>query len=320
VKVLIGYDGSKSADAALADLQTAGLPAKIQAKVVTVTTPWTAVPPEGLAGSRLERESAAIAKTSRKQAQAMAEQAAARLRKSFPGWKVTSEAVLDHPAEGLIRSAETWKADLVVLGTHGRSAFGRLLLGSVAQKVLNHAPCDVRIVRAGDRGVRTPRVLVAVDGSPGSDHAVAAAAAREWPKGTRIQVIAALDGIGLTDALRGIKNAALGAHKDMRLIWVERKSAAAVRRLAMPGLLVTTSVKVGDPRIVILREAKTWEADCIFLGSRGLAGIERFLLGSVTASVSVHAPCTVEVIRKNRGQRKARAGVHSKSIAVERIL
>jgi nucleotide-binding universal stress UspA family protein len=158
-------------------------------------------------------------------------------------------------------------------------------------------------------------VIVAVDGSPGSDHAVAAAAAREWPKGTRIQVVAALEGIGLTDALRGIKEAALGSRKDMRLTWVEKKSEAAARRLAAPGLLVTTAVKVGDPRIVVLREAREWEADCIFLGSRGLAGVERFLLGSVSASVAAHAPCTVEVIRKSRGNRKARTSGKARGAA-----
>lgn len=305
MKVLIGYDGSKHADAALADLRTAGLSAKVEAKVVTVTTPWMAPPVVGLAGSRLEREAEAIAREARLQGLALAEKAAARLRADFPDWKVGAEALLDHPAEGLLRRAESWKADLLVLGCHGRTALGRLLMGSVTRQVLNHAPCDVRITRRREPAGRAPKVLVAVDGSAASDHAVAAAASRHWPKGTRIQVIAALEDIGLTDALRGIRNAAFGKAKGRHMTWVEGKSASAARRLAESGIVVTTAVKVGDPRIVILREARSWGADCIFVGSRGLGGVERFLLGSVSSSVSTHASCTVEVIRKQGGRRRA---------------
>jgi nucleotide-binding universal stress UspA family protein len=307
VKILIGYDGSRHADAALADLRAAGLPAKAEAKVVTVTTPWKGRPPQGLGGSRLEREAEAIAVEARRQGEALAEKAAERLRQAFPDWRVTSEALLDHPAEGLVRRAESWKADLVVMGCRGRTALGRLLLGSVTTQVLNHAPCDVRVSRPRRRPGSAPKVLVAVDGSVGSDQAVAAAAARHWPRGTRIRVIAALEGIGLTDTLRGMRESLLGGSKHGPRAWVDRKCASAARRLATPGVAVGTAVRIGDPRLVILREARDWDADCLFVGSRGLAGIERFLLGSVSGAVSAHAPCTVEVIRKRIARRKAGA-------------
>ena len=299
MKILIGYDGSKDADAALEDLENAGLPAKARALILTVTSPWVPVGGPGGIVTRRDRAARRIAEDSLAQAQAMAEKAAAGLRARFPLWTIGGEALIDAPAAGLIAKAEAWKPDLIVLGCHGRTAIGRLLMGSVSSQVLHHAAADVRITRRRPGRKAPPKVIVAVDGSAGSDHAVAAAAARNWPAGTRLKVVAALEGGALAAALKGIKEAATGS-ADRLTAWIEGKSAAAERRLAGPGLKVSTVVKTGDPRLVLLREARDWGADCIFLGSRGLTGIERFVLGSVSASVAVHAPCTVEVVRKRR--------------------
>jgi nucleotide-binding universal stress UspA family protein len=57
-------------------------------------------------------------------------------------------------------------------------------------------------------------------------------------------------------------------------------------------------VRRGDPRSVILEEAKEWDADLIVVGSHGYTGIKRLLLGSVAQSVVSHAPCSVEVVRQ----------------------
>ena len=54
----------------------------------------------------------------------------------------------------------------------------------------------------------------------------------------------------------------------------------------------------GDPRRVLVEEAERSQADCVFVGSRGLSGsVERFMLGSVSAALVKNAPCTVEVVR-----------------------
>jgi len=55
--------------------------------------------------------------------------------------------------------------------------------------------------------------------------------------------------------------------------------------------------KVADPKRLIVEEAASWNADCIFLGARGHSRLERFLLGSVAAAVAARATCTVEVVR-----------------------
>ena len=69
-----------------------------------------------------------------------------KIRERFPGWKVLSRSVSGHPAEEIQGKSESWKPDLIVMGSHGRSALGSLLLGSVSQNVLHHAHASVRIV------------------------------------------------------------------------------------------------------------------------------------------------------------------------------
>jgi nucleotide-binding universal stress UspA family protein len=57
------------------------------------------------------------------------------------------EVAVGHPAEQIVRHAEDWKADLVVVGHRGRTFFERWLIGSVAKHVINHAPCAVLVAR-----------------------------------------------------------------------------------------------------------------------------------------------------------------------------
>lgn len=307
MKILIGYDGSADSDRALKDLAWAGLPDKAKVLIFTAAEPWQPEVPGLQFNSRLSREAARISEEALMNAETLAEGAASRLAESHPGWMVETEAVIGSPALCLIDRAEEWKPDLIILGCHGRTAIGRLLMGSVSLKVLHHSHTDVRIVRSRRSGGSrsAPRVLVAVDGSVCSDRAVAVAASRNWPAGTRIRVISALEGTRLDAALKGIKAAADRLrHGKSHKSWVEQKSDEAVRLLSSTGVRVVSVVKVGDPRIAILREALEWDADCIFLGSRGLAGIDRFMLGSVSNSVTSHAPCTVEIVRKQSTARR----------------
>lgn len=67
--------------------------------------------------------------------------------------------------------------------------------------------------------------------------------------------------------------------------------------LRSAGVNVTTAIKQGDPRSIIIDDAKAWGADLIVLGSRGRKGLERFLLGSVSEAVLRHAHCSVEIVR-----------------------
>ncbi len=84
--------------------------------------------------------------------------------------------------------------------------------------------------------------------------------------------------------------------------------ARAAKSLRGRGLTVEIVLRNGDPRSVIVDEAKDWGADLIIVGSRGYSGIKRMLLGSVAQSVVNNAPCSVEVVRKKAARKAERVG------------
>ena len=94
------------------------------------------------------------------------EESARPLREA--GWVVSTNALVSNPRHGLPKIAGEWKADLIMMGSHGRGAFSRLLMGSTAQAVMRHATCSVEIVRPRQKNrlERTGmRVMIPTDGS-----------------------------------------------------------------------------------------------------------------------------------------------------------
>ena len=177
-RVLVGFDGSDGAREALDDLRHAGLPADVEAVVacvadIPVAPPiYSVVPVEGGVLSEAAIETARFAaEHAEHRAASMAASGADFLRGLFPTWNVRAESLVGSPHGAIVETAGAWPADLIVVGSHGRSAIGRLVFGSVSQNVLAHAPRSVRIGRgrAGE-APRLPdgpvRVLLAVDGSP----------------------------------------------------------------------------------------------------------------------------------------------------------
>ena len=167
-KILIAYDGSTFGDAALDDLPRAGLPRRVEALVVSVADVLMP-PPESAEKERIDSTfpfhvphgvKVARERDAQKQdeARSLALEAGRRLRSYFPEWEVRDEALTGTPALEIMRKADEWKADLIVVGSQGRSALGRLILGSVSQKVVNEAKCSVRVARGQDEGERFARM------------------------------------------------------------------------------------------------------------------------------------------------------------------
>jgi nucleotide-binding universal stress UspA family protein len=304
MKVLVGYDGSGCADASLHDLRRAGLPGVAEAVVMSVADvllpPRRAEreaeePPPPMAVRDAVRRARASAEQAVEEAEAFAHQGRERLQTFFPSWHIQAEACADSPAWGLIQKAEAWQPDLIVVGSHGRSALGRLVLGSVAQTVLTHAHTSVRVARGREDAQEGPvRLIIGVDGSADADAAVRAVATRVWPAGSEAHVIAAVDRM-LTTASQP-----LDASGEEDGDWPRRVVEAVAEALRATGLVVSALVAEGDPKRCLLAEAETWGADGIFLGARGLRGIERLLLGSVSTAVTARAHCSVEVVRPSR--------------------
>jgi len=297
MRVLVAYDGSDGADAALRDLGRAGLPNACGVIVISVAEQWLPPPPpssyevaevafaEGIIGGVIEanREAAQAVED----ANALASQAAELVRRQFPSWSLHPESASGSPAREIIKKAEVWDADLVVIGPEGRSAIKRLTLGSVSQRVVTDAPCSVRVARPQDRGPGSPvKIIIGIDGSPGADAAVQAVAARNWPKGSEARLLTSVDPLHIYFAT-----------PEDKFAYARGAQQGAATKLREAGLEVSCEIKEADPKQYLIDEARRWEADSIFLGARGLGRIERFLLGSVSTAIVGRASCSVEVVR-----------------------
>ena len=204
----------------------------------------------------------------------------------------------------IIRTADQWKPDLIVMGAHGHAVFGgRLILGSISQRVLYEARCSVRIARSSRKnGDKPVRILIAVDNSPDSSAAVGAVCSRMWPKGAEVGLIAVVDTVLAITPNPAEPSVRSGLKSLMKKNWdqVRQIFEPSAEKLRAAGLHAEILIRRGHPADQILEEAHTWGADCIFVGAKGTRGIDRLLLGSISAAVSARANCSVEVVRPKK--------------------
>jgi nucleotide-binding universal stress UspA family protein len=303
MKILVAYDGSISADAAISDLRRAGLPEEAEGLVVCVEDGGHHIG-ETHGAIKPEHEHRSW-KSRLDDAELLAEKAAERVNSCFPRWTVSSEALWGSPAKVILDVSAWWKPDLLVVGSHGHSRVARLFLGSVSLELVHKAACSVRVARArASTGNGTVRIVIGNDGSSEAETVVSCVAARSWPKKTEAQIISVAQTLTpVVSALDASTFAqepayALISEADERLrVRLGNVAAEAADRLRRVGLVATCNVSDADPREAILAAAEIGNADAIFVGARGVGRMERLLLGSVSSYVVTHAHCTVEVVR-----------------------
>lgn len=309
MRLLIAYDGSSAAEAAIDDLASAGLPKSGEAEVITVAEVWLPLPSTDDASG--DDSAAFINEMTEKyrehgergmgEAEMFARHACARVQTALPAWSVDSTAIYGSPALEIIRKADDIAADLIVVGSNGRSSLSRLILGSIAQKVLSEASCSVRIARGKIEVDPSPqRILVAFDGSKGAKSAVAAVANRNWSEGSEVRLVTVSDpatpsaiGRFVPPVIRPLDKLSVS-----ETALLETQSASSLRILERAGLRTGQRVLPGNPKAILKEEAVKWRADCVFLGANmSGSSFERFLIGSTSAAVAARAQCSVEVVR-----------------------
>jgi nucleotide-binding universal stress UspA family protein len=290
MKLLIGYDGSICADEAIDDLRRAGLPREAEVLVVTVGEE-PIVPPFASHGEKTVVGEKIISIVNHANthvsgalddARALACVARQQLESYFPLWDVHVHAVGGRPATELVKAVREWKPDLIVVGSQGRSAIGRLILGSVSLEVATHSPCNVRIGRlsTGNDTMREPRVLVGVDRFPDSEQVLKEVLEREWPVETKLRIIAVDD--------------------EQSPILDGPISAAGKSAITLPEasrLKVVAEIRKGDPASILKAEVIEWRADCIFLGAAGFANTIHNSRESVATRLAKNAFCSIEIVR-----------------------
>jgi nucleotide-binding universal stress UspA family protein len=312
MRILIGYDGSPCADAALDDLRRAGLPRDVEAVIFTVSEMWFTGPSNhesngsddrsssshGIVNSKTRQGQAATAFAPVSDAASLALAARARLQSRFPAWVIDMGESSGSPSREILKKAADLKPHLIVVGCHGRSALGGFLLGSVSQKVVNEARCTVRVSRGTAWKDGSPvRIIIGLDGTAGSELAVNAVASRVWPTSSAVRLITAVDPSDRTvKVVSQKKNSSVV--KPMNREFAEKFMKDAARKLRGTLLSVSTRIEAGDPKRILIADAEEWGADCIFLGASSADSLlDRFLLGNVATAVVARAHCSVEIVR-----------------------
>ena len=253
-RLLIAYDGSDSARAAIEDLRRAGLGPDVDATVMSVADDgilgdWD----EHVLDEPVRQTPATVALTAGqldaiRDARGIAADGAGHLRRLFPNWEIETAVRTDYPPRAVVTMIDEVDASLVVIGSHGKSALARALLGSVSERVLREAACSVRIGRS-----RTPycgegvRIIFGYDGSPDARVALSEIARRQWPAGSAVRVVSMAEPAhspvarppGVYDPFED-----LAAHEFDRM---HRLASRATTYLASAGLSADQIVRVDDP-------------------------------------------------------------------------
>lgn len=325
MKILFATDGSDSALAALDFLLR--FPLTPQSQVLVTTVIDQAAFPGLLSGRRWGRasngepeqlkgamapndEDAKDAEAERKNLnlaeQALHREAQAHLttvtkRLQAAGWASSSEIRGGHPIDQICASAETWGADLIVVGTHGLTGIRRHFLGSVSTGVLHYADCSVLVVPHPDlaehpHSKEVPlRFLLTHDGSEPANKALELCASLPLQGRATVTLLRVLELVTLyRQDLRQQMSSAF--REDKRAAEDELNAAADKLRQATSQVEVKT-LESGDLGRAILDTAAEQQSDLIVLGHKGRSAIKRMLLGSVIGRIAAHAPCALLIVR-----------------------
>jgi nucleotide-binding universal stress UspA family protein len=210
---------------------------------------------------------------------------------------VTVQLHATSPADAVVEYADTHDIDLIVMGTHGRHGVDRILLGSVAEKVVRLTDCPVLTVR---QGVEThaqsglaDKILVPFDFSEHSYGALRVARELALAYDAHIDLLHVVQEVVLPN-IYGVEPMPI-AIPD-----VEKRAVEAleeVARKALGELPFATHVRLGHPAFDIVKFAETCNSDMIVIATHGLTGVRRLLMGSVTEKIVRMAPCPVFTVR-----------------------
>jgi nucleotide-binding universal stress UspA family protein len=206
----------------------------------------------------------------------------------------------------LVRRAEAYAADFIVVGSHDKTGLSRLVLGSVAERVVRHAHCSVLVARASQKG---GVVVAATDLSEPSLEAVSAAADAANRTGARLLVVSALDWpTHATDPAMALIGAVPVAPPEE----LQRETRDVLRSMleqAMTRLGVVGEVRVlhGAAAPAVVACADEVGAELVVVATHGRTGLQRLALGSVTEHVIRNAGCSVLVTRTASDGREPQA-------------
>lgn len=208
-----------------------------------------------------------------------------------------TKLVKGRTSDAILSSAEKYRPDLIVVGSRGLQDLPGYLLGSISRTVLTHGPCSVLTAKRRPIDVPTP-VLLALDGSKPSRFA--ASRVKEWlsPEEVTLQLVSVVPDI-LTDVSRQMLPKARLKTLEAPLRQHAKECLDHYREFFLKeGFQVTGTRLQGNPREQIVEMVPACHAQLVVVGSKGLTGLDRFSMGSVSEWVSAYAPSSVLVVRQ----------------------
>jgi nucleotide-binding universal stress UspA family protein len=289
--ILVGCDLSEDSDQAI--LRAIAIAELHRARIVLVHAQASDAPIAEVDNAMLEQLGAVSAAVQVEEARQIADRLVLIQAR---GLRTDVISRIGPPAEILAAAAIEENAELIVVGTHGRTGIKRFLLGSVAIETVRHATCDVLVCRGGTQQL-FQRPLVATDFSPAATKALAHAAAVTVPGATMDVVHAWQLPAGSWGAtLLGQARFPWNTVRDAVLTGAQAQADKLSHEGAVLGHPLHVELVQGPPPTVITHAAERGGHDLIAVGAHGHRGVRRLLLGSVAESTIRHAPCSVLVV------------------------
>jgi len=290
MRVLLATDGSKDARAAAAYLSGLPLPPTATVRIIVAAT----LPRFALDNPPIREFKRSVLE----QARGLADEARATLARL--DLAVETDVVVGDPRAEIVRMADEWPADLIVLGARGLGRIKRLLLGSVSLAVARHAPCPVLVVKGRPRKLAS--VLVAMDGSDDSLQAVRFLQSFALLRRTKVRLLSVVERLPYPTtapgAIRGQLRRMLEELEAERRGELDKVLERAAAQLDDKLTRVTRSTPTGNPADEIIAAANGYDTDLVVVGARGKGGMARLLLGSVSEKVLRDARCPVLIVKE----------------------
>jgi len=285
--VLVPTDGSAGAETAAG--HAFDLAAAFGAEVIVLS-----VVDEGPVGTAIDERRETLERAAREAVEAVE-------RAGDPGLSVRTTVERGRPHETICEYAEREGVDLVAMGTHGRTGLDRLLIGSVAERVVRTSPVPVLTARGDSDGTSDAddpsygSVLLPVDGSEASEAAVEHALAVAERYDATVHVLSVID----AEALAGASSIGMSVPDVVEDLKTEREAVVdpVVDRCERRGVDAVTRVEQGTPHRTIDAYVDEADIDLVAMGTHGRTGLDRYLLGSVTDRVIRTSAAPVLTVR-----------------------
>ena len=216
------------------------------------------------------------------------------------GQESTTRIEIGIPSQAVQTVAQTMAADLLVVGTHGRTGLDHILIGSTAERVVRMAPCPVLAVKADKSGDHAEaigaikRIVVPIDLSSCSLDALEYAAQFAKHIGASVTILHAMEPVayGLDFSLSHAKE-----WKRQREYLEERLTILSACLISF-GIKTDHALKPGMPADSIASYVTQHRYDVMIMGTHGRRGISHILVGSIAGAMLRHAPCPVLTVRR----------------------